>query len=682
MTAAIVVTVSPVRLSCGQGGECRAELTVKNRSEEMGQYRLTAEGGPAEWLAFEPALLSAFPLQETTSHVVVQVPLASAPAVYHFVLVAQSDARLDLVGRTQLDIEVVGAPAAPQPVRTATLGEAAPAAIPAAAAPSPLSPTGAATPPPVLGASQIEMRAERIPATDPAATERRWRLRLRNAGNVLDTISFNVAGLQRAWVNVDPTELTLNPDEGGEAVLIVTPPAEVPPARYPFTVRAFSHLNMNQRSELALQLEIVGRAGLTLSLSPAEAEAQGERRFQLALTSAPDANRDQLVKLSASDADQACEYLFDPTETLVAARQISLASLIVRPRQLLAPKERRTITFQVVATPDFGAPQTASARLNQIGPAPLSLSLKPKIVTADLQADYALTIVNPASVPVTLRLSSEDPEAACSFTFQPSEITIPAAGEALVTLRAQARTYLDGDAQKSHSFTVYAARSGETIPIAQTDGTLIQRASPSLRLVLVPPQLSRPGKAEFSVVASNARPVPAQVWLEARDEDDAIAFQVSPTMISLSPGGEARAVLVARPKDRLRAGDQRRIHRFTVTGRSAGSAAPVTTAGVLAQTKGVDWGSGLVGVAKWLIWLLKWAFFVAVLLFFLSIGASAINEAACRNPRAGVVLIPAMRQAPISWLVSTPAARPAREFVQLMVRVVGAFTDLPPSYCQ
>ncbi|TMC52119.1 MAG: hypothetical protein E6J26_09355, partial [Chloroflexi bacterium] len=295
-------------------------------------------------------------MQDVQARLTIHPPQEAHGAVYHLTLRALSQTRSGVEGRALIDVDVP-APQVSQP-ETPPRQEAPPLA----------------TPPPQT-ASQIEVVAEQVKDSKLPPPAVQWKLYLHNAGAVLDTFAFSIAGVKPGWVHIEPPQLTLKPDEAGTALLNVQPPPETAAAAYPFTLRTFSHLNLKQRTEIALKIEVKPTTGFQLSLDPKEAEAQGQRDFNALLASSANSNTDLNVTLSAGDQDNACEYTFDPAQLFVPAKQSVSSTLRVRPLTVLGPNERKTYTFKVTATPrDNAAPaQVAEGRLTQVAAAPLRL---------------------------------------------------------------------------------------------------------------------------------------------------------------------------------------------------------------------------------------------------------------------------------------------------------------------
>jgi hypothetical protein len=393
---------------------------------------------------------------------------------------------------------------------------------------------------------------------------------------------------------------------------------------------------MNERTDLPLKVDVAAAIGFQLAIDPKDAEAQGQRDFRVVLTSLPNSNSDLWINLSASDQDNACDYVFEQAQVFLPAKQAVAAALRVRPRAVLGPNERKTYVVRVAAADrDAKAPpQVAEARLTQVAAAPLRLVLRPQANSGEVEANYTLLAINPSGIESVLVFAAEDPELGCEYSFQPARLTLAPGAEAQVALRVHARANFEGEGSKEYAFTAGATRMGELVPLATVQGKFTQLQLKPVRLALIPPQLSSTGAAQFVIKASNPRPKAVQVLLSAADEADALSFSIHPPEINLAPGSEGSATITARPKDRLMTGEQRRVHKFVITAQAEGSATPPKVSGTLAQTPGVDLsGLGTPGI-KLAFWLVRWIIFAIVMLFLVTLALAGVDviQSSNRNP--------------------------------------------------
>lgn len=662
MPDSIVVRVDPPQLQMKAGEQKSAAITVRNRSEQVAQYWLKIGDGQPTWTEFVPDQLSAFPAEEAAAQINVRPPADTAAATYHITVRAVSQDESGLSGQANLDVQVDAVQRTPPPPPSDTV-------TPRVVDRAPQT------------ASQIQVKAELVKDSKLRPPAMQWRLMLHNAGGVLDTFSFSTLHIPPEWVTIDPTEVTLNPGEDSTALLTVAPANNPIAGAYPFTLRTFSHLNLKQRTELPLKVEIQPTAGFKLTIFPREAESQGPRDFQVTFASDSASNTDLSLDLSAADQDNACDYTFEPAQVFVPARGSVTGTLHVRPRgAALGQNERRVYTFKVTATPRGAvAPaQSDEARLIQTGVTPLSLALRPQVQSADLEASYTLTVTNPASVNATLALAADDPESSCDFIFQPPKLQVMARGETQARLRVRSRAYNEGDDPKKITFTVTATREGDLVPAAKADGVLtLQKISP-VALQLIPPQQSQPGHARFFIKANNPRPTLTRLFLEAYDEADALTFSFSPAMVGLSPGAEGSAVLNVRPKDKLMPGEQRRVHKFTVSGTVEGSSKSVTASGVLAQVRGVELPDFVVPAGRAVAWGAKWLIAAGLGLLLLTVAYAAVQELGCRSPAINTFANYLQNNAASGIIQGNPFWQPTHDFIFAFVDAFGQLIKLAP----
>jgi len=614
----IVVTLDPPHLQVQPGGKASANIVVKNRSEEVENFTLSLEGVPAAWGDITPDQLSAFPYQEVRAQINVHPPAEIQGALYRLTICAKTQDQAGTEGRGLLEVEV---PAAPVIEPEVTVQAAKIPTITPAVSSVPRS-----TPVRPQTAVQIELRVEpsqENPLPPPAL---QWKLRLKNAGNVLDTFGFSFNGIAQNWVTIDPVEMQLYPGEEGTALLVVRPGADTKAGSYPFTLRAFSHVNMNERTEVALKVDVKASLGYQMEVTPREAEIQGVRDFQVYLNSTPTANGDMWLDLSAQDQDNACDYVFQPKEILLPARQRVMSTLRIKPRAVLGPNERKQYTVKVNAVPrQAAAPsQSIDLRLTHTGSQPPSLSIQPQVQNAEMESDYMVAVANPSAVDVTLYFSADDPEASCDYAFNPDRRYITANGTSSIRLHVKAHAAYRGEKPKSITFTVKAIRGGELLPAATVQGQLNQVPGRPLTVQLIPPQLSSTGRAKFSARVHNPYNGPILAWLEARDETDALAFSYSPQRMQIAAGADGLFGIGAKPKDKLLPTDQRRVHKFNVSVYVQGLSTPTTVTGLLAQVKGFDWGTPvgkffafILAVFKLLFKIIKWAIPVIIVLLLI-----------------------------------------------------------------
>ncbi|MHB9034528.1 MAG: COG1470 family protein, partial [Anaerolineae bacterium] len=543
MPASIKVTVVPGQLKIVPGEQATAVISIRNRSEEVGHYRLITEKLPDSYATINPDQVSAFPEQETRSEITVHPPLDAPEVTYPALISVSLQGKTEAEERVPLEVVILASPH--QVVQQQEMKQTDTRTV--------KEPVQTVTP---VIADQIRVLAEKQSSPDLPATAVRWRLTLSNAGNVLDSFVFGFTGVSPNWVSIDPAEVTLRPneEEKGTASITVNPPIDTAAKTYTCNLQVFSVLNINQRTVVPLSFEILPRAGYTLSVNPPEAEAQGLREFAVSLESAADSNTNLTISLSGADEENACDFTFEPSQITLLARQKASSVLRVRPKINLGPNERRTYKFKVTALPQSrpDLAKISEARLNQVGIPPVSIGLKPQVQTGELEGRYTLVITNPSTVDLTLHLAGSDAEAVCDYRFAQAQTTVPARSEVQVGLTVVTRNY--SEVEKTITFVATATREGELIPMTKAEGRFIQKPVRLVTLSLNPTQQSSKTKARYFVKMSNPRARAVQVVLGAQDEADALSFSFNPPQVQLSAGAEGGSWLTVRPKDKLMTG--------------------------------------------------------------------------------------------------------------------------------
>jgi hypothetical protein len=187
------------------------------------------------------------------------------------------------------------------------------------------------------------------------------------------------------------------------------------------------------------------------------------------------------------------------------------------------------------------------------------------------------------------------------------------------------------------------------VPISTIQGSLNQIPGKPIAIELIPPQQSQVSVANYSVRVHNPFNVMIQVWLEARDEADALAFRLTPQGIRIPPGGNGLVGIRVSPKDKLLATDQRRVHKFVVSALVEGLSTPSTVNGTLAQIQGVDLSAptgkifGFFAAAfklmlKIVLWLIPWIIILIILIFIANLGIAAMYYLVQHDAQLGPII--------------------------------------------
>ena len=125
---------------------------------------------------------------------------------------------------------------------------------------------------------------------------------------------------------------------------------------------------------------------------------------------------------------------------------------------------------------------------------------------------------------------------------------------------------------------------------------------------------------------------------------------------------------MVRPKDKLLTGEQRRVHRFRVTGQVEGAATPLELPGTLAQVRGLQIDT----ILKFLFRLAKWGLALLLLLFIAALALNGMAMLGNLNPKLAASF-DSIRNNPIAeFILRLPISRPAEAIVRWVEGVIRA----------
>lgn len=215
---ALTIAIEPDHLQIEPGKQATAAVLIRNRTEEVGRSWMRCDGPVEGWLEISPGQVSVFPLEEARAQITLHPPADAPGAKFSFIVRAVSQEHAGLEAKAVVQLDVIR---------------------PTEAVQAPSSVTRVVTAPRPLTASQIVVRAVPVEDSKLGPSMHQWRLSLRNAGAVLDTFGFNTSGIPARWVNLDPNEITLKPDEESDTLLTVRPIEGAAAGVYPFILRVY-----------------------------------------------------------------------------------------------------------------------------------------------------------------------------------------------------------------------------------------------------------------------------------------------------------------------------------------------------------------------------------------------------------------------------------------------------------
>jgi hypothetical protein len=190
---------------------------------------------------------------------------------------------------------------------------------------------------------------------------------VQNLGEIVDRYSVKVDGLDPSWYTIPISDVSLFPQDQERVRISLHPPSgsEAEAGKYDLMVRVISRENPTERTSVPVTLEVLPTLSLEVDLSPQRATSTGNGVFQVRLGNP--SNVDLVVGLSATDAEEACVYRFEPQTVSLAAGQSRGVALRVTPKSRPPRGEARRHDFTVKAVPTTGSmpPQAVMGSLEQ-----------------------------------------------------------------------------------------------------------------------------------------------------------------------------------------------------------------------------------------------------------------------------------------------------------------------------
>jgi len=192
------------------------------------------------------------------------------------------------------------------------------------------------------------------------------------------------------------------------------------------------------------------------------------------------------------------------------------------------------------------------------------VSLSPqRKTTTEREATFDLHLTNPGNVDLTLGLSATDPEAACTYRFHPSPVTVDAGGSATVELTVTS-TQPPQEQSRLYSFTVKVAPLDAPQRMRTVSGQLqCQARVVTLDIGLWPERRSAVGAGKFQVQLNNRGNTDLSLVLEGTDPAEACAYKFDAQNVTLTAGQSREVGLMVAPIGRPPT-DQSRVYDFIV----------------------------------------------------------------------------------------------------------------------
>jgi beta-lactamase class A len=552
MADPIVVRPDRARIRVEPGGHASTNIAFHNASDAVGHYRLTLTGTPAGWAKLNPEQVSLFGSEDKHVELRLEPPPDAQPAIHPLTLHATSQTRPIVEVITLVEVEV------PAPAQPAT------------PAPGPSEPVVA--PQRSQRDDDIEVRAEPLDGAGLPPTAGRWRVQVRNAGRILTTFGFGVAGVRTAWLSADPPQVPLMPKESQEAVLTVCLSDETPVGPQSLILRTYSHLNLQKRTEIRLRLEVrppddgAGDGGapggvsggsdvLTLATTEqgaVQAAPGAESRLGLILQNT--SGSPLPVRLSCLGVPDAWARPDPPTPTVQAQTTARAALILTPPRETpigsypLAIRaevpQHRNIVSQLDLTLTVA---TEVGEVRSRPPIRLALASPSLSVAPGSDVEGTVTIENLSTLMLTVELAVDGVDPDWVEVVRPQLTVFPQRPD---TCRLVVRPPADPARSIAGVYTLHLRGSSREYPDQKDEAALgleIQRVG-EYEAALEEGEARGVWQATYPLRVRNQANAPAQVRFTFSDRENALDYKFDPLELPVPVAGEATATLTVRAR--------------------------------------------------------------------------------------------------------------------------------------
>lgn len=193
-----------------------------------------------------------------------------------------------------------------------------------------------------------------VSATQLAVTpggEASLELMIRNSGRNVDRVSVDIEGVADGWTVVEPGTMSLLPDAGGLARLVVRPPrdARIPAGRHLLELHARSAIDPTVDVEQRVSVEVAPFDDLRVRMTPPTSRGTSEAFHRVVVENG--GNHPVTVALHGRDREGAGEVsvTLEPSVVQLDGGASAAVTAVVRPSRPLADGPARPRPFLVVA---------------------------------------------------------------------------------------------------------------------------------------------------------------------------------------------------------------------------------------------------------------------------------------------------------------------------------------------
>ncbi len=408
-----------------------------------------------------------------------------------------------------------------------------------------------------------QFAAELFPHHSTGIAEGKFQVGLRNGGNVSVDVRLDAVGQEDSCVFTFDQPV-VNIPAGEEGLVSMTARSKQPifediPRLHTFTVTAQPLGSMAQAQVLHGQWE-QRTPSFELELRPPRQSGISSGQFTILARSR---TNDRIeLRFEVDDSQRACAYTVKPTSMTLEPGQEDQALLKVRPTLPMASEAPRNHTFAVTARPVEAPSKTeqVTGEWQQIPPA-FAIQLQPQRQSSSAKVTYKVLTSNQSQESLTIELEAKLVDGGCSFSFDPSRMTIASGKtqEARLTVQARKPTA----SAYTHAFTV-TARPTETPAITRQVHGEWNQVPPQFEAELQPKMISSRSAAKYRLSVRNISDSDLSIRPDAADAAGSCNFTFEPSEFTV-PAGASRATGLTVRSTKGPKGKEHLSHNFAVT---------------------------------------------------------------------------------------------------------------------
>jgi hypothetical protein len=216
-----------------------------------------------------------------------------------------------------------------------------------------------------------------------------------STSSIVEGFQLDVVGSVAAlWAEMVPPVVDVYPGEEAAAVVVFSPPAtsQVSSGVFPFGVRARSTENPEDSAVVEGDVEVGQVLGLQTKLVPVTSTGRWRGHHTVQVTNS--GNSDAVLRMVATDPDEALGFYLHPEMVELAAGQSTTVRMTVRTRRPFLRGAQVRLPFQIVGEPPDAAPGVSAAPADPLSRPVVDGALQQKpILTKPLVALVAVLLV-------------------------------------------------------------------------------------------------------------------------------------------------------------------------------------------------------------------------------------------------------------------------------------------------